>query len=157
MGYCCKTFVPPDVGKQYHHILVVGRLLLTSSWFRHCKVHCNCSNVSNLRLCSWLFRQHAKDHDYGDDEHGHYDIFPPDRSGVSVKAVPSLSTVRFGHWLITTINNCRWEYVIEGICLPAMIVILVMSVMMMMMVVMVVIMIMQLMIFPFFPCLHRKS
>ena len=25
-GYHCKTFVPPDVGKQYHHVLEIEQL-----------------------------------------------------------------------------------------------------------------------------------
>ena len=48
-GYHCKTFVPPDVGKQYHHILVVGRSLWTLTGFHDCSSHCNCSMATNYQ------------------------------------------------------------------------------------------------------------
>ena len=66
-GKHCMAPLPSEVDKQPLHSLPVGEPPSTLSWFHHCKLRCTCPRVTNLRLCSWLYRQNMLVSIDGDD------------------------------------------------------------------------------------------
>ena len=54
IGQCCKTPLPPKLGRQLLPSQPLEQLLFPSSWFHLRRLHCTWSMRTNLQLCSQL-------------------------------------------------------------------------------------------------------